>query len=118
MKNSYHSHQESVQHRLIYAQQKLTNSDIPFQLRAVSYIRLTCSAIHQSQPQGSLTDSLSATQISYLKLLSQLINENPNWWTTCYVNLDGLLASNQPNIQQLLKPLNAFVSAYQHPLAA
>lgn len=117
MKDPSHSHQESVQHKLIYAQQKLTNSDIPFWLRAVSYIRLTCSAIHQSQPQESLRDS-SATQIAYLKLLSQLINENPNWWTTCYVNLDGLLASNQPNIQKLLKPLNAFVSAYQHPLAA
>ena len=122
MNPTYHSSKSSVRHQLIYAQHKLMITTIPFGLRAISYIRICCSAMRKSPRLRKAANPTSSTswdtQTPYLNLLGRLLQETPDWWNTCYVSGEGLLESNNANIQRLLQPLNAFVQAAHNPLAA
>ena len=111
--------QSSIQYQLVYAQEKLMTTTLPLELRAISYIRICCSAMRKScllQQPGSTQRSISVNKPKpYLELLGCLSQEVPNWWNTCYVSDEGFLESHNANIQRLLQSINAFVEASIYP---
>jgi hypothetical protein len=78
--------------KLQAAQQKLNAVDVPFELRVVAYLRLSCSML---RPMG----------ISYTGLLQALSQHNREWLTTCKITKRGMLKSSDRIINELLKPI-------------
>jgi hypothetical protein len=74
------------------AQQKLNAANVPFELRVVAYLRLSCSV-------------LKPTGISYTGLLQALSHHNREWLNTCKITKTGVLKSSDRMIDELLKPI-------------
>lgn len=74
------------------ARQKLLAGDVPMQLRAVAYIRLSCAA-------------LESKGFMYASLMRVLFTYNPGWWKTCGVTTTGILRSSDPLLNELLSPI-------------
>lgn len=106
---------KSIQYQLHFAQCKLLSSDIPLQLRAVSYIRIGCSAMRKYQ---AMRYSSQSTKTPCLSLLKSLSEQEHAWWNSCRVSCDGSLESTNLAIHQLLHPLNVFIQEQLEPVAA
>lgn len=78
--------------KLHAAQQKLNATDVPFELRVVAYLRLSCSV-------------LKPTGMSYTGLLQALSHHNREWLNTCQITKTGVLKSSDRMINELLKPI-------------
>lgn len=95
----------SQSERLQSARQVLKNTDVPFQIRVVSYLRLSCFALDD---QGG----------RYSQLMKALFSYDPDWWTTCEVAASGGLYSSDPIVTALLRPLEECHRGQEIPLAS
>lgn len=85
-----------IAHLLNYAKVKLL-SEMPRQLRMVSYPRLCCVAIRKLRQQSSLSSKPSFKETfdgAYLPLLQALCKQNPQWWQQCWSSDRGILKSD------------------------
>lgn len=101
---------QPVRYHLVFAQQRLLDRTIPFQLRAQSYLRICCSAIKTYQRLCLYSAAAPNSNTPYLTLLGQLVDYNPKWWQACHIDSIGYLVSNDPIIDQWLQPLNLFAA--------
>ncbi len=90
--------------KLQSARQKLQASEVPFFLRAVSFLRLSCSVMRTHNP--------------YSELLKALVAHDPQWWTKCHITTHGDLGSTDLAISKLLQPINALHRVEQFAVAA
>ena len=119
---------KEVAHLLDYAQTKLL-TEMPRQLKMVSYLRLCCIAIHKLHQKTIWFGKhrAGAFDTSYPHLLQALCHQNPEWWKLCsIVGVDGasasaeasrnekrgILKSDDPVIDKLLQPLELFIESY------
>jgi hypothetical protein len=105
---------KEIAYLLDYARMKLL-TEMPRQLRMVSYLRLCCIAIRklQQQPELSSKNSLQvAFNDSYLYLLQALCQSSPEWWKYCWSSNRGILKSDDATIERLLQPLESFIDIY------
>lgn len=77
---------------LLIARKTLQTEHIPFLLRVTYYLRISCNR-------------LAGEGIRYSELLKALFQCNPNWLMTCEVTPSGELKSDDPEIHQLLMPI-------------
>lgn len=82
------SHRE----RLQSARQTLQDTYLPFQIRVVSYLRLSCFILDEHGKR-------------YAKLMRALCHHNAEWWNTCEITMTGELWSNEPPVNDLLRPI-------------
>ncbi len=98
---------------LSYAKIKLLTEGIPLQLKAVSYLRLCCTAmrkLHQTFKPIEPNNSNEPTEdSSFSNLLADLCHHNPEWWKQCWISDHGVLRSNDAAISKLLQPLGYFI---------
>jgi len=96
-----------ISYYLNLARHQLLDNNIPLQIRATAYIRICCSIArkcHYSTPNSEPGHKKQSVQISYLDVLKWLSDQDSQWWNTCYVNPEGLLESDNPDINERLKP--------------
>ena len=91
--------------KLAFARKHLLNNTISFDLRAISYLRITCSVMYYLE-LGNM--AISSQKFSYLSLLNSLYNCQVEWWKHCQVSEEGILTSSIPEIEQLLQSLIKF----------
>lgn len=101
---------QSIRQKLIFAQQRLQDRHVPFQLAALSYLRLTCAGMQSAQRIGFSETLANDSKTPYLTLVYQLSEQSPHWWRFCQVSETGDLISSDRQIQALLQPLNTFVA--------
>ena len=103
---------KEVAHLLDYAQTKLL-TEMPRQLKMVSYLRLCCIAIHKLHQKTIWFGKhrAAAFDTSYSHLLQALCHQNPEWWKLCWIEC-GILKSDDPVIDKLLQPLELFIESY------
>jgi hypothetical protein len=105
---------KEIRHLLNYATSKLL-TEIPRQLRMVSYLRLCYAAIRKLHQQPGLSgiNSLGeAVDDSYSHLLQALCNHSPEWWKRCWSSDRGILKSDDPILDKLLQPLENLIEIY------
>lgn len=100
---------QPIRKHLLFAQDRLLDPNIPFQLRALSYLRICSTAIRTYQRLELLAPSLDS-KTPYLTLLGDLTNQHPEWWRFCEIADRGYLISSDRTINRILQPLNAFVA--------
>ena len=98
-------------YQLAFAKQKLFAQDIPLCLKAISYVRICCSAMKKLDYFPSKEGGSDYQKTPYLSLLKSLSQRNLQWWNKCQVNYEGRLGSDDPIIDQLLQPLNTFIDS-------
>ena len=92
---------------LYQVKSKLLDEDLPFSLRAISYIRV-CSVVMQI-----LVKEFGGTMPnSYSTILSELQSTDSQWWCDCYISLDGYLLSKNKDIQSVIQPINDCMSLF------
>lgn len=87
---------------LAYARAKLLNKSIPMQLRAVSYLRISCYSWQKLQNLG-VGLPIETANIQFSFLLNLLTKYDPCWWDKCTVSNQGILRSENNVIQDLLE---------------
>lgn len=100
---------QPIRQHLIFAQQRLQDRHVSFQLAALSYLRICCTAMQTYQRLGLSGTAGLNSKTPYLTLVNQLIERHPDWWKLCCVNDTGYLISGDRRIRELLQPLNTFV---------
>jgi len=101
---------QPIRQHLVFAQQRLQDRNVPFQLAAASYLRICCTAMQTYQRLGLTPRTSVNSKSPYLALLDQLGERHPDWWRLCYVSDRGYLVSSDRTIAQRLQPLNDFVA--------
>ena len=96
---------QSLSSQLAFARQKLLNPTIPFQLRAISYLRISCSARQKFYCLESENRSSEPQKTPYLSLLNSLSEYQVEWWNNCEISEAGILSSNLAVIARLLQPV-------------
>jgi hypothetical protein len=110
---------QPIRQHLVFAQQRLQDRYVPFQLAALSYLRICCSAIQTYQRLGVNPTPILDSKTPYLTLVEKLLERHPSWWMLCCVSEYGYLISGDPTICALLQPLNDFAAQIlELPLAA
>lgn len=109
---------QPIRQHLIFAQQRLQDRYVPFQLAALSYLRICCTAMQTYQWLGLDSTSILDSKTSYLTLIEKLLEHHPNWWMLCCVSEYGYLISSDPIINRLLQPLNQFAAQILESQAA
>ena len=104
--------------QLAFAKQKLFAQNIPHRLKAISYLRICCSAMKKLHYFPSNHQWSKSQKTPYLSLLKSLSQRDPQWWNHCQVSDDKGLTSSDPIINELLQPLNVFVESRLNLLAA
>lgn len=95
---------DRVEFVLLTARQKLLATDMPFMLRAVGFLRLSCCVLNKKG--------------AYPQLLRTLSEQDQEWWNTCEVTSIGTLRSSNPQINRLLEPVLQLHQKHESPLAA
>jgi hypothetical protein len=80
-------------YRLQIARQKLQAIGVPFLLRAVAFLRISCSVMPEKN--------------AYSQLMKALFEHAPLWWTQCQITAHGDLRSTDRKINQYLQPIKA-----------
>lgn len=101
---------QPIRQHLIFAQQRLQDRYIPFQLAALSYLRIVCTAMQTYQRLELNSTPILNSKTPYLTLVEKLLERHPNWWMLCCVSKHGYLLSGDRAIRELLQPLNDFVA--------
>jgi len=78
-------------YKLQIARQKLQATNVPFLLRTVSFLRLSCTALPAKD--------------AYSRLMKMLFAHDPQWWTKCEITAHGDLYSTDRTINRYLKPI-------------
>ncbi|HEY9642450.1 MAG TPA: hypothetical protein V6C57_18330 [Coleofasciculaceae cyanobacterium] len=100
---------QPIRQRLIFAQQRLQDRYVPFQLAALSYLRICCSAMQTYQCFELNATPAIHSRTPYLTLVDQLMAQHPNWWELCGISENGYLVSGDRHIHELLQALNDFI---------
>ncbi|WP_019506623.1 hypothetical protein [Pleurocapsa sp. PCC 7319] len=100
---------QRVLNQLAFARRKLFAPDIPLCLKAISYVRICCSAMKKLDYFPSNDRGSNDHKTPYLSLLKSLSQRDSQWWNKCQVTNEGRLRSDDPIIDQLLQPLNHFI---------
>lgn len=79
---------------LARAQQKLQATDVPFELRVVYYLRLSCLVLNDPS-------------MTYSDLRRTLFSYDRQWMASCQVSSDGLLISSDRTVEMLLSVITA-----------
>lgn len=88
-----------------YAQKMLLAPDLNHRYRAISYLRLCCSAITSYRSQGiDLAPELDARR-PYLVLLRDFYQHDACWVSKCEISPEGLLLSSDAEINNSLELL-------------
>jgi hypothetical protein len=90
---------------LSYSRHKLLDKDIPMQLRATSYLRISCSSLKKLDNLESLSIEMQLQDIQFSLLLKSLTEYDSRWWDRCTVSSQGVLKSENSVIESLLEPL-------------
>ena len=98
--------------QLAFAKQKLFAQNIPHRLKAISYLRICCSAMKKLDYFPSSHQWSKYQKTPYLSLLKSLSQRDPQWWNHCQVSDQLGLTSNDPTIDELLQPVNVFVESF------
>jgi hypothetical protein len=105
-----------VMNLLCHAKSKLRAEDIPLQMKAVSYVKLCCTAIRKLPNAVKMLKTECkhelVTDNLYSSLLSELCHLDPNWWMQCQISDRGILQSTDTEIDYLLQPLGFFVELF------
>lgn len=100
---------QTVLDQLAFARRKLLAPDIPLCLKAISYVRICCSAMKKLDYLPSNDRGSNYYKTPYLSLLKSLSQTDSQWWNKCQVTDEGSLRSDNPTIDRLLQPLNNFI---------
>ncbi len=103
------TYDQTVLSQLAFARQKLLAPDIPLCLKAISYVRICCSAMKKLDYFPSNDRGSNYHKTPYLSLLKSLSQTDSQWWNKCQVTYEGRLRSDNPIIDRLLQPLNNFI---------
>ena len=103
---------KSLASQLTFARKKILTNTIPFQLRAISYLRITCSVIQKFYCLESENHSIEPQKTPYLSLLKSLSEYKVEWWSDCEISESGILRSNVAVIERLLQPLTQLHQQY------
>lgn len=101
---------QPIRQHLIFAQQRLQDRHVPFQLAALSYLRICCTAMQTYQRLGLNSTPILDSKTPYLTLIKKLLERHSNWWLLCCVSERGYLISGDRTIRELLQPLNNFAA--------
>jgi hypothetical protein len=100
--------ERTIEQLLEHAKQKLSTPQMPHFMRVTVYLRYCCLAI-----QKSLSEEHQALVSNvYHDLLQWLWECEPNWWEQCFITDTGRIVSPNLHIQDLLQPLEDFVSQF------
>lgn len=98
----------TIEQLLEYAKQKLRTPQMPHFMKVTVYLRYCCLAI-----QKSLSEEHQALVGNfYHDLLQWLWECEPNWWEQCFITDTDRITSQNIQIQDLLQPLEDFVSQF------
>lgn len=101
---------QPIRQHLIFAQKRLQDRYVPFQLAALSYLRICCTAMQTYQRLGLNPTPILDSKTPYLTLVEKLLERDPRWWMLCCVSDYGYLVSGDRTIHELLQPLNDFAA--------
>ena len=103
---------KSPSSQLTFARKKLLNTTVPLCLRAISYLRISCSILQKLDCLESENYVIELPKNPYLSLLKSLSEYKVEWWNDCEVSKSGILRSNVAVIEQLLRPLTLLHQQY------
>jgi hypothetical protein len=95
-----------ISENLAYARHKLLEKEIPTQLRAISYLKISCSSFQNLKALGTNGMSIQPQNLRFSLLLKSLTEHNARWWERCMVSSQGILKSEDSVIENLLEPLS------------
>jgi hypothetical protein len=95
-----------ISESLAYARGKLLEKEIPAQLRAISYLRISCSSFQKLRELGADGMSTQLRNVQFSLLLKSLTEYDARWWDRCIVSRRGVLKSEDSVIEHLLEPLS------------
>ena len=102
-----------IRNRVEYALARIGDSEVPRQLRAYTFLRLTTRSMLEIQRVGFVkvipTDKLP----TYRSISEELAAINPFWWNFCYFDESGFLLTDDRLIAICLSPLNDFVGWFR-----
>jgi hypothetical protein len=105
-----------VMNLLDHAKSKLRAEDIPMQMKAVSYVKLCCTAIRKLPKAVNVIETECRRELVtdnlYSSLLSDLCHLDSHWWMQCQISDRGVLQSTNTEIDYLLQPLAYFVEMF------
>jgi hypothetical protein len=90
---------------LFYSRHKLLDKDIPMQLRATSYLRISCSSFKKLNDLDPFKNTAQLREIQFSLLLKSLTKYDSCWWKKCTVSSQGILKSEDSEIKKLIEPL-------------
>jgi hypothetical protein len=90
---------------LFYSRYKLLDKDIPMQLRATSYLRISCTSFKKLNDLELFESTAQLQDIQFSFLLKSLTKYDSCWWKKCTVSNQGILKSEDSAIKKLLEPL-------------
>ncbi|MBF2050620.1 MAG: hypothetical protein EDM05_020400 [Leptolyngbya sp. IPPAS B-1204] len=99
---------QTIRQLLNYAKRKLQTSRMPHFLRVTMYLRVCCLAIQHNL----LSEQQIALGSLYHTLLHWLWECEPDWWEHCTITDNRGITSSNARVQDLLKPLQDFVSQF------
>jgi hypothetical protein len=95
-----------ISENLAYARHKLLEKEMPMQLRAISYLRISCSSFKKLIELGADGMAVQPENIQFSLLLKSLTEYDSRWWDRCVVSSLGILKSEDSVIENLLAPLS------------
>lgn len=96
--------QSQVQ-KLQIAKQKLQATSRSHLSRLTSYLRISCTVM---QVYRQALNHTAYQEITYSKLMKSLYEYDLGWWKHCSVTDSGQVVSDDPVIDKLLQPVEAF----------
>lgn len=98
--------EQTVEQLLKQATKKLRTACIPHFLKVTMYLRVCCLAVQQTlaPEQQDVLGNI------YHTLLQWLWECEPDWWDQCTITDTYKIASHNPRIRDLLRPLEEFTN--------
>ena len=99
---------KDVIEQLIFARRKLSDDNIPWLIRTISYIRISCVGLRKYCLVDRDCPLDCVNNSSYSKLLVLLHTKDYQWWNKCSISIIGTIESSDRDINKLLRSLNNF----------
>lgn len=87
------------------ARRHLKNRDIPLEISATAYLIAGSTVLQEINAWNIYNAPVQRYLQSYLNRLDRLSVYHSQWWTHCYINYQGNLSTDEPNIHALLYPV-------------
>jgi hypothetical protein len=91
--------------KLQIAKQKLQAPSGSYLGRLTSYLRISCTVM---QVYRQTLNHTAYQEITYSRLMKSLYDYDLDWWKHCRVTESGQIISDDPVIDKLLQPVEAF----------